>query len=320
VNAPNKSLNASNRRSNLPAEAIQKISLLYEEHKSVQSDLNGKLHRRSQVSELVRTSVGVDKVAAIEEAKNLKSEISSLKQKLDAADNEMMRLSLLVPNDTHPSVPVGPEEAANLVSTHGLEPLPATEQRDHLRIATALDMVDFKAAATVTGSSWYYLTGAGALLENALTQYALQKVISRGYTPVFTPDLVRYDIATRCGFQPRDNSNPPVQQMYHIQHTNANHTQPELVLSGTAEIPLGGMFAMRDFAKKELPCKVVGLGRAFRCEAGARGADTRGLYRVHQFTKVELFAVTEQEDSESIMDEMLRLQVELFSGLGLPIR
>ena len=96
--------------------------------------------------------------------------------------------------------------------------------------------------------------------------------------------------------------------------------QPELDLSGTAEIPLGGMFAMRDFAHEELPVKAVALGRAFRCEAGARGADTRGLYRVHQFTKLELFVACSQEKSEEMFKELIDLQVEIFSGLGLPLR
>ena len=270
------------------------------------------------MSENFRSGQGTVKAMAIEEAKALKKEIGDLKERLIDLENELMSLSLMIPNDTHPSTPIGPESEATVLSTHGPEPIPASEHRDHLRIAMALHMVDFKAAATTTGSSWYYLTGAGALLENALVQYALSKAVTHGYTPILTPDIIRHDIATRCGFQPRDRSDPPVHQMYHIQQTSRG--QPELVLSGTAEIPLGGMFAMRDFAHEELPVKAVALGRAFRCEAGARGADTRGLYRVHQFTKVELFAVTRQEDSEDTLKEMLDLQVDLFSGLGLTIR
>ncbi len=158
----------------------------------------------------------------------------------------------------------------------------------------------------------------GALLELALTQYAMSKAIARGFKPVITPDVVRADIASRCGFQPRDTGDPPVHQMYHLQKTHS--VQPELVLSGTAEIPLAGMFANKIFHEEELPMKYVGLGRAFRSEAGARGADTRGLYRVHQFTKVELFTACAEGESERLMQEFLDLQLDIFGDLGIPIR
>jgi len=126
------------------------------------------------------------------------------------------------------------------------------------------------------------------------------------------------DIASRCGFQPRDTGDPPVHQMYHLQKTHS--VQPELVLSGTAEIPLAGMFSNKIFHEEELPMKYVGLGRAFRSEAGARGADTRGLYRVHQFTKVELFTACAEGESERLMQEFLDLQLDIFGDLGIPIR
>ena len=106
--------------------------------------------------------------------------------------------------------------------------------------------------------------------------------------------------------------------MYHLQ--SATPAQPELVLSGTAEIPLAGLFANKIYQEEELPLKLVGLGRAFRSEAGARGADTRGLYRVHQFSKLELFVVTPQDASEKMMQEMLDLQIDIFKGLGIPLR
>jgi seryl-tRNA synthetase len=149
----------------------------------------------------------------------------------------------------------------------------------------------------------------------ALTNYALSVAVKHGFTPVTTPDVVRSEIASRCGFQPRDNSDPPVSQVYQIQSKSS-----ELILSATSEIPLGGMFANKIFPETTLPLKVVGVGRAFRAEAGARGRDTHGLYRVHQFTKVELFAVTTQEESEKMMEEMQTVQTAILSGLGLPFR
>jgi seryl-tRNA synthetase len=201
--------------------------------------------------------------------------------------------------------------------------MPHTPLRDHVSICRDLGLLDLEAGATVTGNSWYYLLHEAALLEMALTNYGLSIALKHGFTPVTTPDVVRSDIARRCGFQPRDNADPPVSQMYHLStndSSSSSSSHPELVLSGTAEIPLAGMFANKILPLKDLPLKVVGLGRAFRAEAGARGTEARGLYRVHQFTKLELFAVSQAGQSEEVMEEMRRVQVEIFSGLGFPFR
>lgn len=305
------------------------IGKLYEEQKTLSSVLNTRRHEQSQVGDRIK-KVAKDasaKQVALSEAKALKAEISGLEAKLAEVDDELFRLALAVPNDTHPDVPIGPESTAVTISEHGPAPMPASPARDHVSIGRQLGLLDLEAAATVTGSSWYYLLNEGALLELALVNYAMSVAIRRGFTPVTVPDVVRSDIAYRCGFQPRDpDSDTPVSQMYHVSNVlpnaSGNEAQhhPELVLAGTAEIPLAGMFADKVFLPSELPIKVVGLGRAFRAEAGARGADTRGLYRVHQFTKLELFAVTPDSQSEAMMDELRSLQTEIFEGLGLTFR
>lgn len=302
----------------MPVGAVQSVARLYEEHKRLSSELNSKIHSRSTIGNRIRDSTGDTKEAAKEEAKTLKADISSLQQILEDIDDELHSLALSIPNDSHPDVPIGPENAAIIMGTYGPECVPASSLRDHVSVGRTLNLIDLEAAATVTGSSWYYLLNEGALLEMALTQYALSKAVKRGFKPVMTPDVVKADIAMRCGFQPRDEGDPPVHQMYHLQSTAL--AQPELVLSGTAEIPLAGMFANKLYQEKELPLKFVGLGRAFRSEAGARGADTRGLYRVHQFTKLELFVVCAQEKSEGMMEEMMNLQVDILNGLGLTMR
>lgn len=262
----------------------------------------------------------------VEEAKALKGEIAELEGKLVEVEDNLFALALAVPNDTHPGVPIGPESVAVNLSNHGPEPIPASTERDHVRVGRALNLLDLEAGAMVSGSSWYYLLNEGALLELALTNYALSIAIKHGFKPVTTPDVVRSDIAYRCGFQPRDPQT--VSQMYHVTNSppfgdtsNQDHTHPpDLVLTGTAEIPLGGMFANKIIPAQELPIKVVGLGRAFRAEAGARGADTRGLYRVHQFSKLELFIVCGEEHSEAMMEDLRRVQTEIFEGLGVPFR
>ncbi|KAH8099291.1 seryl-tRNA synthetase [Cristinia sonorae] len=318
VNVVYKSHNAFNRKAPLPIGSIQAIPRLYAEQKAISKRLDEKRRCRSTIGERIRLAAKdpTEKHLALEEAKSLKEEVATLELKLEEVEEELFRVALGVPNDTHPEVPIGPESAATVLSHYGPEPLPAFPHRDHVAVATALELVDFEAGAAVSGTSWYYLMNEGALLEMALTNYAMSIAIKHGFMPVTTPDVVRADIASRCGFQPRDEQlDSPVSQMYHI-----NHYLPELVLAGTAEIPLAGMFANQILSEDKLPVKVVGLGRAFRAEAGARGTDTRGLYRVHQFTKLELFAVSSEAHSEAVMEDLKTIQLEIFNGLGLPFR
>ena len=325
-NAVYKSHNAFNRKATLPIGAIQSIERLYNRHKELLHVLNAKRHAQSLIGERIRLA-GKDEEArraALQQAKELKSVVSGLEHDLAQVDDELYSLASAVPNDTHPLTPLGPESAAVLLSTHGPDPLPHSQLRDHVSICRDLGLLDLEAGATVTGSSWYYLLHEAAMLEMALTNYGLSIALKHGFTPVTTPDVVRSDVVWRCGFQPRDNAaDPPVSQMYHLSANDpSSSSHPELVLSGTAEIPLAGMFANKILALKDLPLKVVGLGRAFRAEAGSRGTDTRGLYRVHQFTKLELFAISQagQGQSEEMMEEMRRVQVEILSGLGFPFR
>lgn len=315
-----KSHNAFNRKAPLPVGAVQSTVHLYAEFKSLSNELNQKLALRNATSDLVRSSGGDSRAKGItiEQAKRLKTEIAELKARLANVESELLCKALQIPNDTHPGSPLGTEAAAVILSTHGPDPLLATPLRDHVRVARALEMLDLEAASIVTGSSWYFLLNEGALLELALTNYAVSVAINHGYSPVATPDVVKAEIAARCGFQPRDPIED-VQQMYHLA-SDPQKDRPELVLSGTAEIPLAGLFANKVFEESQLPVKVVGIGRAFRAEAGARGAETRGLYRVHQFSKVELFAVAGAEHSDAIMEDMREVQIDILGGLGVPFR
>ena len=329
-NVEYKATNALNRKA-IPAATIKRIGKLYAKQKELSSTLNTKRHAQSQVGDRIQKAMrdndDTAKQVALKEAKILKEQVGKLEKELVEIKGWLYGLATFVPNDTHPDVPIGPENAAVTLSTHGPPPLPADSARDHVTVGKALGLFDFEAASQVTGSSWYYLTNEGALLEMALTNYALSIALSHGFSPVITPDVVRTDIATLCGFQPRDltasqsyhvSTSPPVLPP-HSQPSSKNK-RPDLVLAGTAEIPLAGFFANKILPPSSLPQKVVGYGRAFRAEAGARGADTRGLYRVHQFTKVELFAVSKAEDSDALMEEMRKIQIQIFEGLGLSFR
>ncbi|KAG8936487.1 Serine--tRNA ligase, mitochondrial [Tulasnella sp. 418] len=319
INNPQyKSHNAFNRQAKLPVNTIPNISRLYESSLSLSKQLNNLRTQRSIVGDRVKKG-GDGRAAAVQEAKEIKAQIQTMEKQLSEVESQLLEQALLLPNDTHPLSPLGPEDAAVTLSMNGSPPTPPTPERDHVSLNHALQFMDLDSGSTASGSSWYFLRGYGAMLELALTNYAMSVATRRGFVPFTTPDVVKEEIAIRCGFRPRDEEGAIPSQTYYLHRSK---DAPQLVLAGTAEIPLSALFAGKTFEPSSLPLKVVGLGRAFRAEAGARGADTRGLYRVHQFSKVELFAVCEGDVKEStrMMEEMRDVQQEIFNGLGLTYR
>jgi seryl-tRNA synthetase len=213
-----------------------------------------------------------------------------------------------IPNLTHPAAPVGMESVERL---RGKTPIPsfAFEPLDHVAIGEKLDLMDFEAAARVTGHGFYFLKNEAVLLELALQRYALDILIDEGFTPTTTPDLARNEVLEGIGFIPRG----PETQIYSIEGT-------DLSLVATAEITLGGLLSGQTVDDDALPIKVCGISHCFRTEAGAHGKATRGLFRVHQFTKVEMFAFTRPDDSDAMLDDLLRIECRIFDGLGIPYR
>ncbi|KAG5944413.1 hypothetical protein E4U53_006883, partial [Claviceps sorghi] len=185
-----------------------------------------------------------------------------------------------------------------------------------------LGLLDFAGAAAASGWGWYYLLGDAAQLEQALVQYALAVATRHGWTQVSPPSMVYSHIGAACGFQPRDQHGE--QQVYTVARPAADVARgvPELCLSGTSEIALAGMKANATLDAEDLPLKRVAVSRCYRAEAGARGADTKGLYRVHEFTKVELFAWTAPDPAAAaaVFDEILDMQTEILQSLGLYCR
>lgn len=262
----------------------------------------------------------------------VKKQLKELEPRLVKLNRAIQALAVQLPNTSHRDSPVGSEDKARVVQMLGPRvPDPAPEadgHRDHVALSAPgqLGWTDFVASATTTGASWPLLTNAGALLELALVNYAMSVVLGqRGgasgderFIPVLTPDVVRNDIAERCGFQPRDGE---AQQTYFLSDgTGTPEGETGLCLAGTAEVPLVAMSAGTTFDERDLPRKFVALGRAFRAEAGARGADSRGLYRVHQFSKVEMVVVCAERDSERQLEDLRRIQTEILSSLGLSLR
>ncbi len=250
------------------------------------------------------------RAALIEEGRALKGKIAENEAQAKTLEASLEELLKTIPNMTHPDAPVGATENDNHELRRWGQPRQFDFQpKDHVEIGKALDIIDFEHGTKVAGANFYFLKGDAVLLELALTRFALDMLIEEGFNPHLTPDLARPAILEGIGFNPRGEET----QIYSIE-------RQDLALIATAEITLGGMLADDVLTEAELPLLLGGLSHCFRTEAGAYGRASRGLYRVHQFTKVEMFAYTTPEQSEAIHDKMLRVEERLFQALEIPYR
>jgi seryl-tRNA synthetase len=249
----------------------------------------------------------------IAEGKRLREQVGGLEKQIKQTEADLHAALLVIPNLTHPDAPVGSTAEANtVIATWGDKPAFDFAPKDHVAIVESLDLADFEAGAKVAGQKFYFLKNEAALLELALVQYAVQALVKEGFTPVITPDLAKVEVLEGIGFIPRD-PNPETRQVYTV-------ADSDLCLIATAEITLGGMYKDDVLDELDLPRRFVGVSHCFRTEAGAPGRDTRGLYRVHQFTKVEMFAFCTPDQSEGEHRNLLRIEESIFRGLGLPYR
>jgi seryl-tRNA synthetase len=250
------------------------------------------------------------RTSLIEEGKRLKSDVAEQEERLRRLEAELTRRLKRIPNLTHPDAPVGlTEDDSREVRRVGKPRTFDFTPKDHVELGRDLDLIDFETAGKVTGNGFYFLKNDAVLLDLALQQFALRKLIEEGFTPIVTPDLARNNILEGIGFTPRGVET----QVYSVEET-------DLSLIGTAEITLGGMHADEVLAEADLPLRYAGLSHCFRTEAGAAGRASRGLYRVHQFSKVEMFAFCTPEASGAIHAEMLAIEEGLFTALGIPFR
>lgn len=259
--------------------------------------------RRNELSAAAKGSKPSPK--QIEEGKDLKEKISSLETKLNETEQSFGELLNAIPNITFDDVPVGAEEDSVEIKKVGEQ---NKGGKDHIDFATARDWVDFERGAKVAGTKFYYLKGDLALLENAITQYALQFVLSKGFTFMTVPHMVNSRTATGAGFAPRSDKEG---NEYFVEGE-------DLALIGTAEAPLTGFHADEILDEKDLPKLYVGLSPCYRREAGTYGKHTRGLFRVHQFNKLEMYAFTLPEASKDMHEQILNIEEELWQSIGIP--
>jgi len=303
---------ANCRNRNVPAADPDLVVRLDDDRKRLVQEAQTLQQRANDLSKGIgRERDDAKKEELKAEGKRLREQVGAAEKQVKEIDAKLHAALLTIPNLTHPDAPVGTTAEDNkVVSAWGEKPKFHFNPLDHVALVEALDLADFEAGAKVAGQKFYFLKREAVLLELALVQYAMQALLREGYTPVITPDLARAEVLEGIGFIPRD-PNPETRQVYTI-------ADSDLCLIATAEITLGGMHRDEIFDERALPKKYVGLSHCFRTEAGAPGRETRGLFRVHQFTKVEMFAFCLPDESESIHRELLRIEESIFQGLGLP--
>src|ERR687893_2685332 len=246
----------------------------------------------------------------IAESRAMKERLPAKEEELREVEERLRDEQLKIPNMTHPDSPIGKDDTENVeIRRWGEIPDFSFEPKDHVELGEALGIIDFDAGAKTTGSKFYFLRGDAVLLELGLIRYALDIIMERGYQPTITPDLARDEMLVGTGFIPRGLET----QIYSVEDT-------DLSMIATAEIPLAGQHADEIMEEGDLPLRYAGLSHCFRTEAGSHGRASRGLYRVHQFTKVEMFAFTTPDRSEDLHDEMVGIEERIFQGLGLPYR
>ncbi|MBQ4554823.1 MAG: serine--tRNA ligase [Spirochaetaceae bacterium] len=246
----------------------------------------------------------------IEEGKALKEKIAAMEKELSEAEALLDEAGRQIPNMAHPDAPVGKVDTENLeVKQVGTVPQFDFEPKDHVQLASELDLVDFDEAAKVSGPKFYYLKNEAVFLEQAVVMYALNILRKHGFTPFITPDVAKAEILQGIGFNPRGNES----NVYCIEEEGT-------CLVATAEITLGGYHSGEILDKAKLPLKYCGLSHCFRREAGAAGQFSKGLYRVHQFTKLEMFVYCTPEESDALHEQLRQIEEEIFTGLKIPFR
>jgi seryl-tRNA synthetase len=302
------------RNRNAPADLLDDLDRLVEleeKRKGLLKNVEFVRQRQNQVAQDVSKERDPEKRAVlVSEGKNLKTEVATNEEALKVLEKQTKTLLGRIPNLTHPDAPIGAtEDMSRELRKVGTPRAFEFTPKDHVELGRALDLIDFESGARVSGHGFYFLKNDAVLLDLALQQFAMRKLVENGFTPVVTPDLARVSILEGIGFNPRGAET----QVYSVENS-------DLCLIGTAEITLGGMHADEILDETALPFKYVGISHCFRTEAGAAGRASKGLYRVHQFTKVEMFAFTTPEASGAMHAELLRIEEEIFTALGIPYR
>ena len=284
---------------------VKKVVELDDKRKEVLVEVEDLRRKRNEIA--AKMKGGKPAPELIAEGKKVKDELAEKEQALSSAETEVKELIKRVPNVIFEDVPLGGEEDSVEIKKWGENHKTGV---DHLDYAVSRDWVDFERGAKVAGAKFYYLKNELALLENALFQYGLSKVLEHGFTYMTVPDMVSSRILEGCGFNPRSSEQS---DEYFIEGE-------DLAMIATAEMPLTGYHMDEIIDEDELPLLYAGYSACFRKEAGTYGKYTRGLFRVHQFNKLEMYVFCLPEKSEEMHEKILAIEEEIWQGLGIPYR
>jgi len=284
---------------------------LYEKKNLLQINLDDLRQKRNENAAKMKGKLDqLDRNKLIEEGKVLKDQIAKLEAEYNEINNKFNEELANIPNMTHPATPIAKtEEESKIVKETGKKPQFNFIIKDHIELGKELDILDFETAAKVSGQKFYYLKNEGALLELALINFGIKTLVEKGFTPYLTPDLAREKIMSGIGFNPRGNET----NIYSIQNS-------DLCLVATAEITLGGLYSGEIIPVDKLPIRMAGFSHCFRTEAGAAGKAQKGLYRVHQFSKVEMFVITTKDKADKELENLREIEEEIYTKLGIPFR
>jgi seryl-tRNA synthetase len=293
------------------AEDVDRLLALDARRRELLPEIEGAQAERKTISKQIgeakqRGEEAAEQMAAVAD---LKQRIESGKAELEEVEAELERVAAALPNLPDPDAPDGmTEEDAVVLREVGERPSFEFEPRDHLEIGTELGLIDIESAARLSGSRFAYLKGDLVMLELALVRYALDLVREQGHEPVVPPVLVREEALYGTGFLPGDRD-----QIYEV-------PKDELFLVGTSEVALAGLHADEILEAERLPLRYAGFSTCFRREAGAAGRDTRGIFRVHQFDKVEMFSFVEPSESAAEHERLLAIEERILTELEIPYR
>ena len=303
----------------------QEIIKLSDRSKALQEEGRGRRERNNVIStHLSKPDQDAQtRSTFLEEARRLKNALQTIEKDEKSLDERTESLAIELPNLTSDETPRGSHaKTRGLVNEDTENKIISLDPsvHDQAALGDKYELIDFINAGVVSGWGWYYLDNEAALLEQALVQYAIHTALKHGFKVSSPPSMVYSHIGALCGFRPRDQSGE--QQVYNIQQSKSDIARgtPALSLAGTAEIPFAGRYAKKVLETSDLPVRIVGSSRCYRAEAGARGAQAKGLYRVHEFTKVEMFAWTVPTAEQETFDAMIAVQVEILQRLGLYCR
>ncbi len=282
---------------------IKEVLELDDARKEVLSKVEALRQERNEIA--AKMKGGKPAQELIEKGKAIKEQLAVVEAKLSEKEQALESLIKQVPNVIFDDVPLGGEECSVEVKKWGKN---HEKGVDHLDYAVSRDWVDFERGAKVAGAKFYYLKGELALLENALLQYGLSKVLEYGFTFMTVPDMVSSKVLEGCGFNPRTSEQS---DEYYIEGE-------DLAMIATAEMPLTGYHMDEIIDEDKLPLLYAGYSACFRKEAGAYGKYTRGLFRVHQFNKLEMYAFCLPEQSKEMHEKILAIEEDIWQGLGVP--